>query len=317
MTSPRSRPNASRFHPDRTSCRHRDHRGPDRPAAAGRPGRPRGGPPDPVRQQPEADGPGPAQLREQQRRASRPAASRPTSATASPPGTQFVDGNYSTLARLLQYLEGTTIFNTVNFNYEYNHSSLGNTTAFASTLNVFICPSAVRSSSGGKEGPELGRRHRGQRRRRLWRRRLRPDGLHRHQPDRRHRRLRLDAHRPLIATRRAAPTDCSSRARPADRRDHRRHQQHHRHRRGRRPRSPLRQPLCSAASPGPRPVPAINVYSPTDNQLLPSATGAGPRPTPVSASRARSTTSLRPMFGQAWGAPGNTADPNNPPSNDR
>src|SRR5438270_12294632 len=66
-----------------------------------------------------------------------------TNFSASPPATQFVDGNYSTLARLLQYLEGTTIFNTVNFNYEYNHSSLGNVTAFTSQLNVFICPSAV------------------------------------------------------------------------------------------------------------------------------------------------------------------------------
>jgi prepilin-type processing-associated H-X9-DG protein len=70
---------------------------------------------------------------------------------ASPPATQFVDGNYSTLARLLQYLEGTTIFNTVNFNYEYNHTSLGNVTAFTSQLNVFICPSAVRTPIG-KDG---------------------------------------------------------------------------------------------------------------------------------------------------------------------
>ena len=36
--------------------------------------------------------------------------------------TQFVDGNYSTLARLLQYIEGTTIYNSVNFNYEYNNA---------------------------------------------------------------------------------------------------------------------------------------------------------------------------------------------------
>jgi prepilin-type N-terminal cleavage/methylation domain-containing protein/prepilin-type processing-associated H-X9-DG protein len=70
----------------------------------------------------------------------------------SPPCTQFVDGNYSTFARLLQYIEGNTIFNAVNFNYEYNHQSLGNTTAFTSSLNVFICPSAVRQPGGNKEG---------------------------------------------------------------------------------------------------------------------------------------------------------------------
>ncbi len=72
--------------------------------------------------------------------------------TGSYPGTQFVDGNYSTLTRLLQYLEGTTIFNTINFNYEYNHGGLGNTTAFTTSLNFFLCPSATRQPSGGREG---------------------------------------------------------------------------------------------------------------------------------------------------------------------
>ncbi len=75
-----------------------------------------------------------------------------TNFTTTPSSTQFVDGNYSTLVRLLQYLEGTTIFNTINFNYEYNNSSLGNTTAFTSSLNVFLCPSATRQPSGGREG---------------------------------------------------------------------------------------------------------------------------------------------------------------------
>ena len=70
----------------------------------------------------------------------------------SPAATQFVDGNYSTLARLLQYLEGTTIYNTINFNYEYNNSGLGNVTAFSASLNVFICPSASRQPSGSREG---------------------------------------------------------------------------------------------------------------------------------------------------------------------
>ena len=74
------------------------------------------------------------------------------STTAPMAATQFVDGNYSTLARLLQYLEGTTIFNTINFNYEYNNSGLGNTTAFSASLNVFLCPSAVRQPGGGREG---------------------------------------------------------------------------------------------------------------------------------------------------------------------
>ena len=51
-----------RFHADRAAGRDRHHRRADRPAAARRAGGPRGGPPCPVRQQPEADRPGPAQL---------------------------------------------------------------------------------------------------------------------------------------------------------------------------------------------------------------------------------------------------------------
>ena len=58
----------ARIHPDRAAGRDRDHRGPDRPAAAGRAVGPRGGPPGPVHQQPEADRPGDAQLRQRARR---------------------------------------------------------------------------------------------------------------------------------------------------------------------------------------------------------------------------------------------------------
>ena len=47
-----------RLHADRAPGRDRDHRGLDRPVAARRPGRARGGPPRPVHQQPEAARPG-------------------------------------------------------------------------------------------------------------------------------------------------------------------------------------------------------------------------------------------------------------------
>jgi prepilin-type N-terminal cleavage/methylation domain-containing protein/prepilin-type processing-associated H-X9-DG protein len=64
----------------------------------------------------------------------------------------FNDGAYGALPRLLQYIEGNTIFNTINFNVPYNSTTLQNTTSFASVMNSFICPSAVRQSSGGREG---------------------------------------------------------------------------------------------------------------------------------------------------------------------
>ena len=81
-----------------------------------------------------------------------PTGGESTNTTATPAFTQFVDSNYGTLPRLLSYLEGTTISNTINFNYEYNHSSFGNTTAFSAVVNVFLCPSATRQSSSGREG---------------------------------------------------------------------------------------------------------------------------------------------------------------------
>ena len=64
----------------------------------------------------------------------------------------FNDGGYSVQARLLQYIEGVTIFNTINFAFPYNAINLSNTTSFTTAMNAFICPSAVRSTSGAKEG---------------------------------------------------------------------------------------------------------------------------------------------------------------------
>ena len=66
-----------RVHADRAAGRHRDHRGLDRPALARRAGGARGGPAHPVRQQPEADRPGPAQLHDGDRRAAAGAVQQP------------------------------------------------------------------------------------------------------------------------------------------------------------------------------------------------------------------------------------------------
>jgi len=61
---------------------------------------------------------------------------------------QFSDSGFSTLVRLLQYLEGTTLFNAINFNYEYNDLSGGNLTGCSAVVNSFICPSATRQGTG-------------------------------------------------------------------------------------------------------------------------------------------------------------------------
>jgi prepilin-type N-terminal cleavage/methylation domain-containing protein/prepilin-type processing-associated H-X9-DG protein len=81
-----------------------------------------------------------------------PPAGESTNFSTTPASSQFVDGNYAVFPRLLQYIEGNTIYNAINFNYEYNNSGLGNLTAFTSSLNVFLCPSSVRQTGGGREG---------------------------------------------------------------------------------------------------------------------------------------------------------------------
>jgi prepilin-type N-terminal cleavage/methylation domain-containing protein/prepilin-type processing-associated H-X9-DG protein len=64
----------------------------------------------------------------------------------------FNDGGYSALARLLQFIEGNTTFNTINFSFPYNANNLCNVTAFTTANNSYICPSSVRQPGGSKEG---------------------------------------------------------------------------------------------------------------------------------------------------------------------
>ena len=75
--------------------------------------------------------------------ASRPAASRPTS-TSVPPATQFVDGGWSTLARILPFMEGRTRLQRLQFqSVAYNE---------ATGMN-FTGASAVVSSSSALRPP--------------------------------------------------------------------------------------------------------------------------------------------------------------------
>jgi prepilin-type processing-associated H-X9-DG protein len=66
------------------------------------------------------------------------------------PATQFVDG-VGVFPRILQFLEGGTVFNAFNFSYEYNGNSGVNFTACSTVVNVYLCPSAVRQPSGGRD----------------------------------------------------------------------------------------------------------------------------------------------------------------------
>ncbi|MHC5540859.1 DUF1559 family PulG-like putative transporter, partial [Singulisphaera rosea] len=67
--------------------------------------------------------------------------------TPASPTTQFVDGGWSTLARLLPYMEGTASFNAMNFATAYNEASGMNYTGASTVMRVFICPSSNRSGT--------------------------------------------------------------------------------------------------------------------------------------------------------------------------
>ena len=66
------------------------------------------------------------------------------------PDTMYTDGT-GAHARALQYLEGGTVFNSINFNFDYNHLSGVNYTAYSTVVNTFICPSSVREGSAGRD----------------------------------------------------------------------------------------------------------------------------------------------------------------------
>ena len=67
----------------------------------------------------------------------------PWSVTVGPP-TQFVDGDFSTLARLLSYIEGGSQFNALNFTVGYWEGTGQNYTGASASIGVYICPSAAR-----------------------------------------------------------------------------------------------------------------------------------------------------------------------------
>jgi prepilin-type N-terminal cleavage/methylation domain-containing protein/prepilin-type processing-associated H-X9-DG protein len=79
-----------------------------------------------------------------------------TNFTLTPPGTQFVDGNWSTLARILPFLEGGNLANSMNFNlYEYNDAFGANYTGSSATVAVYVCPSSTRQPEGGRDGADI------------------------------------------------------------------------------------------------------------------------------------------------------------------
>src|SRR5947209_3770097 len=69
-----------------------------------------------------------------------------------PAKTQFVDGGWSALARILPFMEGGSQFNALNFNVDYNEATGMNFTGASAVTSVYLCPSATRQPDGGSDG---------------------------------------------------------------------------------------------------------------------------------------------------------------------
>ncbi len=73
--------------------------------------------------------------------------------SSSVPITQFVDGNWNVLARILTYMEGGATYNALNFNaHEYNEATGMNFTGASTAFSAYLCPSASRQSDGAHDG---------------------------------------------------------------------------------------------------------------------------------------------------------------------
>ena len=80
-----------------------------------------------------------------------PPAGESTNFNVSPAKTQFVDGGWSALARVLTFVEGNNTFNTLNFNVDYNEATGMNFTGCSTVFNFYLCPSANREPAGGRD----------------------------------------------------------------------------------------------------------------------------------------------------------------------
>jgi len=67
--------------------------------------------------------------------------------TTSPPSVMFPDTGFSVQARILAYVEGGSLYNALNFSYEYNDASGGNFTGASPAIAIFLCPSAARQGA--------------------------------------------------------------------------------------------------------------------------------------------------------------------------
>jgi prepilin-type N-terminal cleavage/methylation domain-containing protein/prepilin-type processing-associated H-X9-DG protein len=67
--------------------------------------------------------------------------------------SQFVDGGWDALARILPFMEGNTSFSALNFNVDYNEATGMNFTGASTVISVYLCPSSgSRQPAGSNDG---------------------------------------------------------------------------------------------------------------------------------------------------------------------
>ncbi len=80
-----------------------------------------------------------------------PPAGKSINLTTVPPSAVNIDTGWSAFARILSYLEGGSQYNAFNFAIDYNELTGANFTGASAVVNVFLCPSAVRGTGGGRD----------------------------------------------------------------------------------------------------------------------------------------------------------------------
>ena len=73
-----------------------------------------------------------------------PTGGESTDFTTTPARSAFVDGDWSPLARMLPFAEGTNQYNAMNFSVGYWEGTGMNYTAASAAIPMFLCPSAAR-----------------------------------------------------------------------------------------------------------------------------------------------------------------------------
>ncbi len=76
-----------------------------------------------------------------------PPACKSINLTTTPPSVMFPDTGFSVQARVLSYVEGSTLYNALNYSYEYNDASGGNFTGASPAIAIFVCPSTPRTAN--------------------------------------------------------------------------------------------------------------------------------------------------------------------------